>query len=153
MYFWGSYLLFHWVNVPHLASHILGQLAKRVAGDWEQRWGYRPVLMETFIDTTYKGTCYRAAGWQELGMTTGEGAYRPGSQYTTSPKHILVKPLHRQYQLLLTSEQLQGRIIQWKKWAAAQTVKPSKSRKRKKKSRDRVAKTSIGGRSNTTPHS
>ena len=108
----SRYLLFRWVNIPHLASHILGQLAKRVAGDWEQRWGYRPVLMETFIDTTYKGTCYRAAGWQELGMTTGEGAYRPGSQYTTSPKHILVKPLHRQYQSLLTSEQLQGRIIQ-----------------------------------------
>jgi hypothetical protein len=108
----SRYLLFPWVQVPHLASHVLGQLARRVAHDWEQRWGYRPVLMETFVDPTYNGTCYRAAGWEALGMTRGKGILRPGKQYTTTPKHIFAKPLHPQFQSLLTSEQLQGRIIE-----------------------------------------
>ena len=108
----SRYLIFNWVQVRNLASHVLGQLAKRVAPDWEQRWGYRPVLMETFVDPTYQGICYRAAGWNALGMTRGEGIQRRGKQYTTTPKHIFVKPLHAQFQSQLTSEQLQGRMIE-----------------------------------------
>lgn len=108
----SRYLIFPWVQVPHLASHVLGKLARRVAPDWEQRWGYRPVLMETFVDPQYNGTCYRAAGWHAVGMTRGEGKQRRGKHYTTRPKHIFVKPLHPQFQSLLISEQLQGRIIE-----------------------------------------
>lgn len=108
----SRYLLFPWVHVPHLASHVLGKLAKQVAHDWEHRWGYRPVLMETFVDPQYNGTCYRAAGWHAVGMTRGEGKPRPGKPYTTCPKHIFVKPLHPEFQSLLTSKQLQGRIIE-----------------------------------------
>lgn len=106
----SRYLLFPWVQVPHLASHVLGQLVKRAAIDWEQRWGYRPVLMETFVDPRYNGTCYRAAGWALLGMTRGEGIKRPGKQYTTTPKYIFAKPLTPHFQSLLTSTTLQGRI-------------------------------------------
>lgn len=107
----SRYLIFPWVQIPHLASHALGQLARRVAQDWEKRWGYRPVLMETFIDPQqYSGTCYRAAGWEDLGMTSGEGIIRPGKHYSTSPKCIFVKPLARNFRALLCSEQLQGRI-------------------------------------------
>ncbi len=109
----SRYLIFPWVQISHLASHALGQFARRAAKDWEARWGYRPVLMETFIDPQqHAGTCYQAAGWQNLGMTRGEGITRPGKHYTTSPKYIFVKPLDRQFRTLLCSEQLQGRIIE-----------------------------------------
>jgi len=45
----SRYLIFPWVQIPHLASHVLAQLSRRVAKDWENRWGYQPVLMETFL--------------------------------------------------------------------------------------------------------
>lgn len=109
----SRYVIFSWVRIPHLASHVLGKLAHRVASDWAQRWGYRPVLMETFVDPRYyAGTCYRAAGWQELGMTQGTGHFRPDTDYTTSPKCILAKPLSINFRQLLCSEQLRGRIIE-----------------------------------------
>ena len=109
----NRYLIFPWVQIPHLASHVLAQLTRRVAQDWEDRWGYHPVLMETFVDPAqYAGTCYKAAGWQNVGMTTGTGIVRLGRYYTTSPKIIFVKPLNRRFRSLLCSEQLQGRIIE-----------------------------------------
>jgi hypothetical protein len=79
----SRYLIFPWVQIPHLASHALGQLARRVAQDWEARWGYRPVLMETFVDPRqHTGICYQAAGWEMLGETCGKGITRPGKYYT-----------------------------------------------------------------------
>ena len=109
----SRYLIFPWVQIPHLASHVLAQLSRRVASDWENCWGYRPVLMETFVDPKhYAGTCYKAAGWQNVGMTTGKGISRPGKAYKTTPKTIFVKPLTRQFRPLLCSQQLQGRVIE-----------------------------------------
>ena len=106
------YLIFPWVEVPHLASHVLGKLAKRVASDWEHEYGFSPVLMETFVDPQYyAGTCYRAAGWELLGQTTGEGLRRPGRVYRTTPKLLFVKPLHPDFRTLLCSDSLQGRKI------------------------------------------
>ncbi len=105
----SRYLIFPWVNIPHLASHVLGQLAHRVAGDWEERWGFAPLLLETFVDPRYySGICYQAAGWELLGKTTGRGLAQPGKTYTSSPKLIYVKPLSKHYQSLLCST-LQGR--------------------------------------------
>lgn len=105
----SRYLIFPWVKVPHLASHVLGQLARRVAGDWEERWGFRPVLLETFVDPAhYSGVCYQAAGWELLGETTGKGLAQPGKTYTSSPKLIYIKPLSKQCSSLLCST-LQGR--------------------------------------------
>ena len=90
----SRFLLFPWVRVPHLASHVLGQLARQVQQDWRARWGYRPVLMETFVDPAqHRGVCYRAAGWQLIGQTTGEGLRLRGHTYRTSRKLILVRPL------------------------------------------------------------
>ncbi len=107
----SRFLLFPWVRVANLASHVLGQLARRVADDWEGCWGYRPVLLETFVDPAhFHGGCYRAAGWELLGRTSGEGLVRPGKQYKTSPKLIFAKPLQRNFRHLLCSEQLQGRV-------------------------------------------
>ncbi|MCP4283246.1 MAG: DUF4338 domain-containing protein, partial [Gammaproteobacteria bacterium] len=66
----SRFLLFPWVRVANLASHVLGQLARRVTDDWEECWGYRPVLLETFVDPAhFHGGCYRAAGWELLGRT------------------------------------------------------------------------------------
>ena len=105
------FLIFQWVGVKNLASHVLGQTARRIRDDWEERWGYRPALMETFVDPRhYHGSCYKAANWQYLGMTTGDGLVRKGKNYTTTPKMIFVKPLVKNFRSLLCSEQLKGRV-------------------------------------------
>ena len=87
-------LIFPWVRLRHLGSYVLGQLARRVGADWQQRWGYRPLLMETFVDPVkFPGTCYQAAGWVKLGRTTGRGLARAGDVYQSTPKIIYVKEL------------------------------------------------------------
>lgn len=88
-------LIFPWVHLRHLGSHVLGQLARRVGADWQELWGYRPLLMETCVDPLkFPGTCYQAAGWIELGRTTGRGLARVGGGlYQSTPKIIYVKAL------------------------------------------------------------
>ncbi len=105
-------LIFPWVEIRHLASHVLGQLAQRVGDDWSHRWGYRPLLLETFVDPArFSGTCYRAAGWMDLGLTTGQGLARPGCVYTSSPKRIYVKALATDVRQRLSAAPLQGRRL------------------------------------------
>lgn len=97
-------LVLPWVRVPHLASHVLGLLARQVQEDWQQRWGYRPVLMETFVDPAqHRGVCYRAAGWRVLGESSGDGLRLRGHSYRTSPKLVLVRPLVREFRARLLS--------------------------------------------------
>lgn len=99
------FMLFPWVQVRYGASHALGQLARRLAADCESRWGYRPVLLETFVDPArYDGTCYRAAGWIELGRTTGTGLCRPGRNYRTTPKLLFVRPLAADFRSCLCGD-------------------------------------------------
>jgi hypothetical protein len=96
------FLIFPWVKVKNLASHVLGQVAKRIGQDWQKMWGYRPVLLETFVDPRYfQGTCYLAANWRYLGMTTGEGLVREGKSYMTSPKLIFMLPLVKDFRSVL----------------------------------------------------
>ena len=103
------YLIFPWVRVKHLASHVLGQLKKRVREDWFEHFGYRPLMLETFVDPShFEGTSYRAAGWIYLGDTTGEGLRRPGREYKTTPKMLFVKPLVKDFRKQLCGE-LKGR--------------------------------------------
>jgi len=98
----SRFLVFPWVRVPHLASHVLGLLGRQVAEDWDAHLGYRPVLMETFVDAAkHRGTCYRAAGWQIVGETTGEGLRLRGHTYRTSRKLIFVRPLVRDFRVHL----------------------------------------------------
>jgi hypothetical protein len=105
----SRFLVLPWVNVRHLASHVLGHVTRRIADDWEERWGYRPLLLETFVDQErFQGTCYRAAGWEYLGQTTGEGLARPGREYKTTPKMILVRPLANDFRARLSSDSLMG---------------------------------------------
>lgn len=98
----SRFLVFPWVRVPHLASHVLGRLARQLRQDWQTRWGYRPVLLETFVDPAHhRGVCYRAAGWLVLGETTGAGLRLRGHSYRTSRKLIFVRPLVRDFRARL----------------------------------------------------
>jgi hypothetical protein len=66
------FLILPWVRVPHLASHLLGQVARRIDGDWRVRYGHGLAWLETFVEVgRYAGTCYRAANWQHVGQTRG----------------------------------------------------------------------------------
>jgi hypothetical protein len=106
----GRFLLFPWVQVRNLASHVLGQVARQVREDWHARWGYRPVLLETFVDPArYRATSYRASGWELVGQTTGQGLVRRGKQYRTTAKQVYVRPLVRGFREQLCSESLGGR--------------------------------------------
>lgn len=103
----SRFLIFPSVNVPHLASHVLAKLTRQLPDDWERLWSYRPLLLETFVDPAYySGSCYLGAGWELLGHTSGSGLARPGQSYQSSPKIILVKPLHPQWPQRLTSDDL-----------------------------------------------
>jgi hypothetical protein len=70
----SRFLIFPWVKVRNLASTALSLAVKRVPNDWQEVYGYRPVLMETLVDRKrFKGTCYKAANWIPVGKTTGRG--------------------------------------------------------------------------------
>jgi hypothetical protein len=107
----SRFLIFPWVRIKNLGSHILGQAVKRIGEDWYDRWGYRPLLAESFVDPEkYEGCSYKGANWQYLGMTTGEGLARKGKVYSSSPKKIFVRALAPDFRALLCSEQLNGRV-------------------------------------------
>lgn len=107
------FLIFPWVEVKNLASHVLGQVTRRLRDDWQRRWGFSPIVVETFVDPAYySGSCYKAANWQYLGMTTGEGLVRKGKHYRTSPKMIFAKPLVKGFRSLLCSQRLKGGMEQ-----------------------------------------
>jgi len=87
---------------PNLASKVLALCAKRIAADWQRGHGYPLLLLETFVDPArFAGTCYRAAGWQELGLT--RGFRKSNTQYVQHdrPKRILVRSLHPQARAIL----------------------------------------------------
>lgn len=70
----SRFLIFPWVTIKNLSSKALSLASKRIVSDWQERFGYKPVLIESFVDSTkYKGTCYKAAGWYYLGQTKGVG--------------------------------------------------------------------------------
>jgi len=68
------FLILPWVRVPHLASHLLGRMARQLSADWQRLYAHPIHFTETFVDTARnQGTCYRASNWTELGLTTGRG--------------------------------------------------------------------------------
>ena len=83
------------IRVRHLASHVLGQLARRIRGDWRDRYGLDPWLMETCVAAPHAGTCYRAANWTELGLTMGRGRQDSEHKAKTARKRVFVYPLDR----------------------------------------------------------
>ena len=65
------FLILPSVRVPHLASHLLGRLARELPGPWQERYGVRPLLLETYVHPDLEGTCYKAAGWSCVGHSAG----------------------------------------------------------------------------------
>jgi len=98
----SRFLLFPWIRVKCLASHVLAIVERRLPSHWQNRWGYRPALLETVVTPEiYSGTCYRAANWQYLGETAGTGRPIHGKKYETKPKSLFVRPLTKEYQARL----------------------------------------------------
>jgi len=91
----SRFLLLPWVMVKNLASRILSEATRRLAVDWKRTYKVEPLLMETLVDPRrYRGTCYRAANWIELGLTRGLGRMdRRRSGGEVAPKMVLVYPL------------------------------------------------------------
>lgn len=88
------FLILPWIKVKNLASKVLSRASKILPIDWEKKYGYKPLLLETFVDIErYRGTCYRAANWIYLGQTAGKG--RCGMKYFVhgKPKDIYAYPL------------------------------------------------------------
>ena len=97
------FVIFPWVTVPNLASHVLSLATTHIADDWGSLHGYRPVLIETFVDPTrYSGTCYQAANWTHLGQTQGRGRDDPRHACRETKKDIYVYPLRRDWRQCLT---------------------------------------------------
>ena len=86
----ARFLIMPWVTVPHLASHLLGRITRRLSADWQALYAHPIYFVETFIDPErFRGTCYRAANWTVLGITTGRGKDAPTRQVNRSIKQVL----------------------------------------------------------------
>ena len=96
----ARFLILPWVRVRGLASKILSLCARQLPSDWQKRYGYRPLLLETLVDTSrFRGTCYRAANWIALGQTQGRGRMdQDHSGHGRARKDIYVYPLCRNVQ-------------------------------------------------------
>jgi hypothetical protein len=98
------FLILPWVAVPHLASHILGWMARNLPAEWQRVYGHEVLFLETFVDPTrYRGTCYRAANWIVLGDTTGRGKNDLTHKANRSIKQVLGYPLCRDFRQRLAS--------------------------------------------------
>ena len=96
------YLLLPWVRVEHLASHILACMARLLPADWERVYGHSIYYLETFVDPGhFRGTCYRAANWQYLGLTLGLGKDSRDDTPNRSLKEVLGYPLRKDFRQLL----------------------------------------------------
>ena len=101
----SRYLILPWVAVRHLASHLLGRMAKMLPGEWERVYGHPVHFAETFVDPTrFRGTCHRAANWVYLGQTTGRGKDAQTMRPNRSLKDVLGYPLTKDFRKLLSSE-------------------------------------------------
>ncbi len=90
------FLVAPWVHVPHLASHLLGTITRALRGDWQARYGYQPLLVETFVEVgRHAGTCYQAANWIRVGRTKGRGKLDRYNAYALPVKDIYLYPLQR----------------------------------------------------------
>ena len=97
------FLILPWVQVPHLASHLLGKMTRALSGDWERMYGHPIYFAETFIDPgRFRGTCYRAANWILLGHTTGRGKNDHTNKPNRPIKEVLGLPLAPRFRELLS---------------------------------------------------
>jgi transposase len=98
----ARFLILPWVYSKNLASKILSMVCKRIAADWQQRYKYRPVVLETFIEKNrFSGTCYKAANWINVGTTQGRGRDDRQNKAKLPKKDIFIYPLEKDFQNLL----------------------------------------------------
>jgi hypothetical protein len=96
------FLLLPWVRSPNLASRVLGGVCRRLAADWFGQYGYRPVLLETFVQwPRFSGTAYRAANWVCVGVTKGRGKLEKHHQTLLPQKAIFLYPLRPDFKAIL----------------------------------------------------
>jgi len=95
----SRYLILPWVQVPHLASHLLGRMARMLPSEWQRVYGHPVYLLETFVHPDrFRGTCYRAANWVVVGRTTGRGKDDRDHRGPNRPvKDVLCYPLVRDF--------------------------------------------------------
>jgi len=88
------FLIPGWVQVPHLASHVLGLIARRIRADWQAKYGHPVHALETFVDRSrFKGTCYKAANWRRLGQTRGRTRNDRAHRLRAAAKDVYLYPL------------------------------------------------------------
>jgi hypothetical protein len=99
------FLILPWVKVPHLASHILGRIAKRISSDWVEKYGHPIYLLETFVERDrFRGTSYRAANWMCVGHTRGRTRNDRDNSIRVPVKDIYLYPLCRDFRRYLNCE-------------------------------------------------
>ncbi len=99
------FLILPWIKVPHLASHILGKVSRRINSDWINKYGHPVYLLETFVDQSrFKGTCYKAANWIYTGQTKGRTRNDRDRSIKTTIKDVYVYPLSKDFQKKLTND-------------------------------------------------
>jgi hypothetical protein len=116
------YLILPGKSQANLASHILSLCTRRVAQDWQKVYGHPVVALETFVDPQrFQGTCYRAAGWEPLGLTAGSRRVRRDFYDDSgSPKQLFVKLLRRDAAELLCAAELPAA---WQKYERELSVR------------------------------
>jgi hypothetical protein len=98
----SRFLILPWVEVPHLASHLLGRMVRMLPGEWNEVYGHPVYFAETFVyPAKFKGTCYRAANWVDLGQTTGRGKDDLTMRPNRPLKDVLGYPLTKRFRELL----------------------------------------------------
>lgn len=99
----ARFLILPWIRSKNLASKILALAARTLPAHWQQRYAYRPVLMETFVDTErFTGTCYKAANWKYIGQTQGRGKLGPKGKRSVPIKDLWLYPLEPDFRHPLT---------------------------------------------------
>jgi hypothetical protein len=92
------FLILPWIQIPHLASHLLGRIVKVIGTDWKHLYNHPVYILETFVDTEkFKGTCYKAANWKYLGNTTGRGKNDLSHKINRSIKAVWAYPLSKHF--------------------------------------------------------
>jgi len=100
----ARFLIMPWVTSKNLASRILGGIARELPGLWKKRYGYKPVLLETFVEQErFRGTCYRAANWIHVGQTQGRGKLDRNHENALPVKDVFLFPLQRDFRRHLRS--------------------------------------------------
>jgi len=100
----NRFLIFPWINIANLASKALHLSFVRLPDDWIEKFNYKPVLLETYVDSSkFNGTIYKASNWQKIGQTSGN--YNHKKNQNLLPKDVYIKPIDKDFiSILLESK-------------------------------------------------